>query len=368
MLTWKALASRAARSAWPHLVAGIAFTLFTAWGLPLMLTMRGIGPDGPNFVFWHAFSAYENEETGEVPVPVMEIRRSVFSDLVTALPSKVWPNGAVGWPMGPLETTEGSPRAAPAGAVLAPPAEQQLSWGRIDTRRAGWPFRAFAGEQWYRVSGPTLAGEELGYTEASPERRWMAYVADSSGGPLVVVLRPLPLGIVADVVFWASASWVFVAFPSVIRRRRRERLGRCGDCGHQLDDHAVKRPDKCPECGRSLPHDPLGFARSPEMHFQNHYTWFVFVSSLDIMLTWKILDRGGLEVNPVAKLVIDAWGMHGAIAFKFALMLWVIVACEILARLKRSAGKLLATLAVLISALPVAWSLTLLLWHAFVPE
>ncbi|MFZ9915561.1 MAG: DUF5658 family protein, partial [Phycisphaerales bacterium] len=143
---------------------------------------------------------------------------------------------------------------------------------------------------------------------------------------------------------------------------------RCGDCGHGLDPHAVARPISCPECGVALPRDPFGFVRSPEMHFQNHYTWFVFVSSLDIMLTWKILDRGGLEVNPVAKLVIDAWGMHGAIAFKFALMLWVIVACEILARMKRSAGKLLATLAVVISAMPVAWSLTLLLWHALVPE
>jgi hypothetical protein len=103
------------------------------------------------------------------------------------------------------------------------------------------------------------------------------------------------------------------------------------------------------------------------MHFQNAYVWLVFVSSLDIMLTWKILDRGGLEVNPVAKLVIDTWGMHGAIAFKFALMLWVIIACEILGRLKPSAGRFLASVAVIISASPVVWSLCLLAWHELVP-
>jgi hypothetical protein len=104
------------------------------------------------------------------------------------------------------------------------------------------------------------------------------------------------------------------------------------------------------------------------MHFQNAYVWIIFVSSLDIMLTWKILDRGGVEVNPVANAVIEAWGMQGAIAFKFALMMWVIVACEILARLKRSAGRFLAGAAIVISASPVVWSLFLLVVHEFFPE
>ncbi|MFM7259711.1 MAG: DUF5658 family protein, partial [bacterium] len=172
----------------------------------------------------------------------------------------------------------------------------------------------------------------------------------------------------ADLVFWSSVSWTAIALPRALRRRRREKLGRCGDCGHDLDPHAVVRPSTCPDCGVVLPRDPLGFARSPEMHFQTAYVWLVFVSSLDIMLTWKILDRGGIEVNPVAKMVIDAWGMHGAIAFKFALMMWVIVACDLLARQKRSAGKFLAYLAVVISASPVVWSLCLLAWHRIFPE
>jgi hypothetical protein len=99
------------------------------------------------------------------------------------------------------------------------------------------------------------------------------------------------------------------------------------------------------------------------MRYQDQYVWLVFVSSLDIMLTWAILGRGGEEVNPVAKLVIDAWGLNGAIAFKFALMLFVIIACEVIGRQRDHVGRRMAWIAVAISASPVVWSLTLLVDH-----
>jgi hypothetical protein len=154
-----------------------------------------------------------------------------------------------------------------------------------------------------------------------------------------------------------------VAGPREWRRRRRAKYGRCKECGYAIGKFDLKRPERCPECGAPFTPDPLGFAHSPEMHYQNAYVWLIFVSSLDIMLTWKILDRGGLELNPVAALVIDHWGMQGAIAFKFALMMWVIVVCEVLARRKDSAGRFLSILAVVVSALPVAWSLFLMVSH-----
>ena len=99
----------------------------------------------------------------------------------------------------------------------------------------------------------------------------------------------------------------------------------------------------------------------PEMRYQSGYVWFVFVSSLDIMLTWLILSRGGVEVNPIAKLVIDAWGLPGAIGFKFALTLFVIIACEITGRHKDRTGRNLIIIAIVLSAAPVVWSLSLLL-------
>ena len=73
-------------------------------------------------------------------------------------------------------------------------------------------------------------------------------------------------------------------------------------------------------------------------------------------------------MNPLASLVIDGWGMQGAIAFKFALMMWVIVVCELLARMRRGAGKFLAYAAVIVSASPVLWSLFLITAHEFFPK
>jgi Domain of unknown function (DUF5658) len=102
---------------------------------------------------------------------------------------------------------------------------------------------------------------------------------------------------------------------------------------------------------------------SPEMRYQSAYVWLIFVSSLDIMLTWAILRRGGEEVNPVARQVIDLWGLHGAIVFKFALMLFVIVSCEVIGRQRDRAGRRLAYIAVGISAVPVIYSFSLLVDH-----
>jgi len=247
--------------------------------------------------------------------------------------------------------------------VTAPSAEQSSSFARIDTGLAGWPFRAFASEAWYRTS----ASEPIGY-EPLPEFRWNIHIGEVGGQQALVPLRPVLHGIALDILFWSTVSWFVIALPTAIRRRRRAKYGRCGNCGYAMGAHDVRRPERCPECGAAFARDPLGFAHAPEMHFQNAYAWLILVSSLDIMLTWKILDRGGMEVNPLASLVIDAWGMQGAIAFKFALMMWVIVVCEFLARLRRGAGVFLAYAAVIVSASPVAWSLFLLAANEFFPK
>ena len=105
----------------------------------------------------------------------------------------------------------------------------------------------------------------------------------------------------------------------------------------------------------------------PEMIYQNLYLWFILVSSMDIMLTWRILRGGGHEVNPVAKLVIDSWGLPGAILFKFALMLFVIIACEIIGRKKIRTGRILIIAAISISSIPVVWSFWLILYNMVIP-
>ena len=85
---------------------------------------------------------------------------------------------------------------------------------------------------------------------------------------------------------------------------------------------------------------------------------------MDVMLTWYILERhNGEEVNPIAKLVIDSWGLWGAIGFKFSLLLFVIVACEWISRDNFKVGKFLVWFALTVSSFPVVYSAALLTYH-----
>lgn len=105
---------------------------------------------------------------------------------------------------------------------------------------------------------------------------------------------------------------------------------------------------------------PLSFRSLPPMRYPNLYTWFVLVSSLDIMLTWFVLEfAGGYEVNPIAAAVIDHWGLPGAIAFKFSLMLFVIIICEIIGRKRDGTARRLAVWSVGVSAFPPVYTMLL---------
>jgi hypothetical protein len=359
----------------PFLVSGVVITLFMAWGLPLILTSKGSSARGEPRLYWLSMplKPVADERPGAIGIDIgataasmstIVVHRGMLSDWYIVQASRIggtWPTGTV-IELQLENAMREVERTPPATVVVAPPPAEATSFARIDTGLSGWPFRAFASESWYRP-----ANLPDGHVPV-PETRHCWNLGLVDGQLLLVPMRPLWFGLAGDIVFWSSACWASVAFPLAIRQRRREKYGRCGKCGYAADSHAVKRPELCSECGTPYARDPLGFAHSPEMHFQNAYVWIIFVSSLDIMLTWKILDRGGVEVNPVANAVIEAWGMQGAIAFKFALMMWVIVACEILARLKRSAGRFLAGAAIVISASPVVWSLFLLVVHEFFPE
>ncbi len=111
--------------------------------------------------------------------------------------------------------------------------------------------------------------------------------------------------------------------------------------------------------------EDLAFLSVPPMRYQRAYLWLLLLSAIDVMFTWHILRRGGSELNPIAKLVIDHWELPGAIAFKFALVLFVIVSCEIVGRKRDRLGRTLIGTALGIATVPVAWSLVLLSMHGF---
>jgi len=94
--------------------------------------------------------------------------------------------------------------------------------------------------------------------------------------------------------------------------------------------------------------------------YPNHYTWLVFVSALDVMLTWVVLWSGGREANVLAHHVINTFGLPGLVAFKFALVLLVIVICETIGRRSDRAGRRFAMFAIAFTCLPVVMSFVLL--------
>ncbi|WP_432799380.1 DUF5658 family protein [Poriferisphaera sp. WC338] len=104
-----------------------------------------------------------------------------------------------------------------------------------------------------------------------------------------------------------------------------------------------------------------GFLGQQEMLLGGYYVWLVFVSTLDIMVTWIILHHeGGSEANPIAEAVLFKWGLPGMIAFKFALVTFFIVLCEVVARKKLDTGRWLAVVGVAISAFPSIYGMILL--------
>lgn len=103
-----------------------------------------------------------------------------------------------------------------------------------------------------------------------------------------------------------------------------------------------------------------GFLDVPHMLYEQAYVWLVFLGSLDILFTWIILARGGVEVNPMAHWVIEAWGMPGAVAFKFALIMLAIVICEQVGRARPHLGRVLAWCGPGLNGVVVAWSAGLL--------
>ena len=94
--------------------------------------------------------------------------------------------------------------------------------------------------------------------------------------------------------------------------------------------------------------------------YENHYTWFVLVSALDIMLTWLVLHAGGREANAIAAAVLQRWGLEGMVVFKFALVVFVIALCEVIGRRNHAAGRRLATWAVALTCVPLVIAVLLL--------
>ncbi len=97
------------------------------------------------------------------------------------------------------------------------------------------------------------------------------------------------------------------------------------------------------------------------VRYPSLYLWLVFLSSLDVILTRVILFFGGIEVNPIADVIIQQFGVPGMTMFKFTIVIFVILIAEYVGSIRARLGKSLMLAAVLINCVPVCWSSGLLL-------
>ncbi len=73
----------------------------------------------------------------------------------------------------------------------------------------------------------------------------------------------------------------------------------------------------------------------------------------------------GREMNSIADWIIHRFGLWGAIGFKFASVIFVVLVCEYVGRRVPKSGRRLAYVVVaLFDCSGVAWELALLAWYA----
>ena len=99
-------------------------------------------------------------------------------------------------------------------------------------------------------------------------------------------------------------------------------------------------------------------ARYPDL-----YVWLVFVSTMDVMLTYVVLQFGGREANPVALTILQRFGLPGMVAFKMAIVAFAIGLAEVIGRRDDGMGRRFVCYAIAISALPVILAFSLLWQH-----
>ena len=69
------------------------------------------------------------------------------------------------------------------------------------------------------------------------------------------------------------------------------------------------------------------------LQFPTEYGFLLAVNMVDLFMTMLFIERGGGEVNPLAKWILLAGGKSGFILYKVVLVLLVIMNSSILGRL-----------------------------------
>lgn len=93
-----------------------------------------------------------------------------------------------------------------------------------------------------------------------------------------------------------------------------------------------------------------------QVRYGSIYPWYLLGATLDLVGTWFILFRGGIELNPIADWVIKQGGLPGLLLYKFATVVVVVLICESVGAMRERLGRGLAWFAVVVSFYPVIYA------------
>lgn len=95
----------------------------------------------------------------------------------------------------------------------------------------------------------------------------------------------------------------------------------------------------------------------------DEYSGFLLLNTFDLFLTGYIFRHGGREVNPVGVAVMERFGLGGFALFKYSLVAVVVLAVEVLYRLKPSVARRVMNGGNLVYFGVIVWECVLLLFH-----
>jgi Domain of unknown function (DUF5658) len=95
---------------------------------------------------------------------------------------------------------------------------------------------------------------------------------------------------------------------------------------------------------------------------------FVVASALDVVMTWILLNKyhadGFVESNPIARFFLESWGPRGLVYFKFVMVAFVAVICQIIALKREDIARRILYFATALVACVVIYSFTLLVRYS----
>lgn len=99
---------------------------------------------------------------------------------------------------------------------------------------------------------------------------------------------------------------------------------------------------------------------------ESETVWFIFLSFLDVVLTYLLLRTGGFrEANGIANWFFSLYGIRGMVYFKFAMVAFIAVIAQFVAQTRPNVARRLLIFGSILVGAVVVYSAYLLIWARF---